>query len=113
MQTPEESPEAEGRRVYVRIYPYACRLRDEGPSPEEIRQKLVEAGLDPQEAEAFVKHLATYEAKRTIRVRAAGLLGGGTPAEEVRTTLVGQGFDAHLVAQVVGGLLEDRSRQEK
>lgn len=95
------------------MYSYVSRLRQNGAAPEEIQQKLIEAGVGPQEASALVDRLLAHEATQEIHTRAARLLREGVPAAELQARLVAEGFGAELVDPVVKDLLEERAREQK
>src|SRR6516225_4472444 len=73
MSTPDEDREVEG----LKIYSYVSRLAESGATPGEIRQKLIEKGIDPKQATRLTDRLAATQAKKTIRARVTGLLAQG------------------------------------
>jgi hypothetical protein len=109
MSNPDERAEVQGLKVYA----YVSRLAEHGATPVEIRQQLIEKGVDPQEATRLTDRLAATQAKRAIRVRATGLLIRGVAPDQVQSGLVQEGFDPALVAEEVSALLAERAREDK
>jgi hypothetical protein len=103
-----ESAEVQGLRVYA----YVSRLAESGATPDEIRQKLIEKGVDAQEARRRADRLAASEAKKQIRARAISLLAQGVTSDQIQAQLGQQGFAQALVAEEVNALLTERAREE-
>jgi hypothetical protein len=109
MSTPDEDREVEG----LKIYSYVSRLAESGATPGEIRQKLIEKGIDPKQATRLTDRLAATQAKKTIRARVTGLLAQGVAPDLIQPGLVKEGFDPAFVAEVVNSLLTERAREAK
>jgi len=109
MNSPDDGAELQGLKVYA----YVSRLAKNGATFIEIRQKLVEKGVDAQEAARLTDRMAAYQAKKEIRARAISLLARGVPHDQIKPGFVQEGFDQPNVAEVVNALLEERAREER
>jgi hypothetical protein len=109
MNTPDDGAELQGLKVYA----YVSRLAESGATPIEIRQKLIEKGVDAQEAARLTDRMAAYHAKKEIRARATSLLARGVPPDQIQPELVQEGFDPTNVAEEVNALLGERALEER
>jgi hypothetical protein len=103
-----ESAEVQGLQVYA----YVTRLAESGATPDEIRQNLIEKGVDEREASRLADRIAASEAKKKIRARAISLLDQGVTPDQIQPQLGQEGFAQALVAEEVNSLLTTRAREE-
>jgi hypothetical protein len=64
MNNPDQDAEVRGLQVYA----YVSRLSENGATPTEIRQKLIEKGLDAQEAARLTERLTSFIARHYSRL---------------------------------------------
>jgi hypothetical protein len=89
---------------------FAVNLLNTGASPEEVRGKLIERGLDQATAVALVHKLLT----RAIYAEAAAMLNAGASPTQAEQRLVDKGLEPQGAKAVIADLLahaQVRARQ--
>lgn len=97
----------------IKVYSFIARLVENGATPAEIRERLIEAGVGLHNADRLTERLAHAQLKEKLRTQAATLLACGIAPDQLLPMLMEKGFPQQMAAEQVANLVTEQIADDK